>query len=104
MPLLDNSLLLETWNQLHLKILKELHYGKVLNLIYCKEYLMVKGPYCVVLLNSCSWFRIDPLQPFSREQFSREAQQDSRSIRLIDVGHAVSGEMAGISDAHEHKF
>lgn len=47
---------------------------------------MVEGLYCAVLLNSCSWFRIDLLQPFSREQFSREAQWDSKSIRLIDVG------------------
>lgn len=53
--------------------LKELHYGKVLNLIYSKEYLMVQGPYCVVLLSSGSWLRIDPLEPCSREWFSGEA-------------------------------
>ena len=65
---------------------------------------MVKGPNCVVLLNSCSWFRIDPLQLFSREQFSREAQRDSKSIRLIDVGRTVRGDRAGTADAQEDKF
>lgn len=66
------------------------------NVIYFEEYLMEKGAYYILLLSFCSWFRIDPLESFSREQFSSVAQHDSKSIRLIDVV-ATQSEVMGLA-------
>lgn len=37
------------------------------NVIYFEEYLMEKGAYYILSLSFCSWFRVDPLESFSRE-------------------------------------